>query len=354
MIKPDVSVIIATFNSKRTLPLVLDSIMKQSYPRSRIEILLVDGGSNDGTLTLGKKYGCRIIENPQTEPVYGKFLGYINASGKYIMYLDHDEVIENRNDIVTKVQALESDKRVKMVVGSGYKNPRGYPFINDYVNDFGDPFSFFIYNLSRNSYFFISTMKRRYSLVSDNKKYAVFGFSGEENLPPFELVQGGSMLDICFLKKWFPEIEKKYELIPHIFFLICSKYPYLAVIKNSPLIHYSAETIGKYLKKITWRIKNNIYYIETIGRAGFTGREKYQSKWRRYKKYLFLLYAYSIIFPLFDSIYLGIARNKLAYLVHLPLTLYAASMILFHYFLKFINLKPKLRNYDESKIIENK
>ena len=137
--KPEVTIVIATYNSQKTLPLVLDSIKKQTYPRSRIEILLIDGGSSDSTLALGRKYHCRMKRNPRTEPVYAKYLGYVNAKGKYIMYLDHDEVIENKDDLTRKVQVLGSDERVKMVVGSGYKNPKGYPFINDYVNDFGDP-----------------------------------------------------------------------------------------------------------------------------------------------------------------------------------------------------------------------
>lgn len=352
--KPKVTIVIATYNSEKTLPLVIGSLKKQSYPESRIEILLIDGGSIDNTLAIGKKYKCLVKNNPRTEPVYAKYLGYLNARGKYIMFLDHDEVIKNKRDVELKVKILESDNKIKMVVGSGYKNPSGYPFINDYINDFGDPFSFYMDRLSRNSSFFVKTMKRRYEIVKENKDFTVFDFSRDKVFPPFELVQGGSMLDLSFLKRQFPEVAKKYELSPHIFFLLCSKDPYLAVVKNSPLIHYSAETLGKYIKKINWRIKNNTYHIQSLGQAGFSGKEKYQPKWRRVKKYMFLLYAYSILFPLSDSIYLGVTRKNAAYLFHLPLTIYAATAILFHHFMRLIKQKPSLKNYDGSKVVESR
>ena len=45
-----VSIIIATFNSARTLQAALDSIANQTYPN--IELIVVDGGSTDGTLEM--------------------------------------------------------------------------------------------------------------------------------------------------------------------------------------------------------------------------------------------------------------------------------------------------------------
>jgi len=197
-------------------------------------------------------------------------------------------------------------------------------------------------------------MRRRYRLVSENRTFAIFSFTPEGVLPPFELVQGGSMLNLIYLKKQFPKIIKKYELIPHLFFMLCLKSPYLAVIKNSPLIHYSSETFEKYLKKISWRIKNNIYHVKTMGKTGFAGREGFQPGWRKYKKYFFLPYAFSVIFPLFDSIYLVATRDNFAYLLHIPLCIFTSTLIIYHSLLKFLGKSPQLKNYDESKVIGNK
>lgn len=347
-----VSIIIATFNSDKVLSMVLNSVKQQTFPKDRIEILIVDGGSNDQTLKIAKRFGCKIINNPRTEPVYGKFLGFINAKGQYIMYLDHDEVIENKDSITLKLLAFERSRKIKAVLGSGYKNPKGYPFINSYINEFGDPFSFFIYKLSKDHVFFTRTMKERYPIFSDNQFFTIFDLSNIKILPIIELVAAASIFDGNFLKKSFPETLKRPELLPHYFYLIYSKYPYIAIIKNDALIHYSADNLKKYLNKIKWRVKNNIYHVSDMGESGFSGRNKFQPSLFRQKKYLFIPYAYSLILPLLDSISLMISRRKPLYLLHLPLIVYTATLIIYHFLLRICCKKPILRSYDDSKAVE--
>lgn len=352
MIKLEVSVIIATFNSEKLLPGVLKSIRKQSYPKSKMEVLLVDGGSKDRTILIGRKFDCRIIKNRKTEPVYGKYLGYLKAKGKYIMYLDHDEVLLNKDSILTKVSALKINLQVKAVAGGNYQNPKGYPFINEYINEFGDPFSFFIYRLSKRDGFFLNSMKKKYPVIRQTQKYAVFDLSSVNNLPIIELAAGGSMFDAEFLKKKFSETKKKMELLPHYFYLVYSKYPQVIVIKHDPILHFSADTFQKYLKKITWRIKNNIYFASDMGKSGYTGREEYQPLIFKLKKYLFIPYSLSIILPTIDAFYLSISRSNFRYLIHVPLSLITALIILYHYSSKLLGVKPFLKNYDESIVIK--
>lgn len=346
------SIIIATFNSENTLTKVLESIALQALPRKDYEIIIVDGGSKDDTLKIAKGFGCKVISNPRTEPVYGKFLGYKNAKGRYIMFLDSDEVIENKQSLEKRLSTFAADKRIKAVVGSGYKSPRGYPFVNQYINEYGDPFTFFIYRLSKDSRFFLKTMRKRYRVFSENKEFVVFNLSRSKTFPIVELAAGGSVFDGQFLKKGFPETLKKTELLPHYFYLVYEKFPYLAISKNDALIHYSADTFRKLLVKILWRIKNNIYHIKTMGQSGFAGREKYQPSSLRIKKYLFIPYSYSIFFPLVDSLSLSLIRKDFRYFVHFLLCVYTATLIIFHYALKTLGVKPKLRSYDESKVIK--
>ncbi len=123
------------------------------------------------------------------------------------------------------------------------------------------------------------------------------------------------------------------------------------MIKDDPVIHFSTSDLKGYLNKINWRIKNNIYHVSNMGESGFTGRNKFQPPLVRFKKYLFIPYAYSLILPLLDSIWLMISRKKPLYLLHLPLTIYTAILITYHYLLKISGQKPILRNYDESKEI---
>jgi glycosyltransferase involved in cell wall biosynthesis len=354
MSKPKITIIIATFNSEKLLPKVLTSIRKQSYPQNKIEILIVDGGSSDNTRVIAKKFGCRIINNVNVEPLYAKYLGYIQARGKYIMYLDHDEVIENNDSILRKVKVFLQNNQIKAVIGSGYKNPINHYIINWYTNEFGDPFSFFIYRLSKRSDFFLNTMRRRYTISKETTEYVLFDLSKVIQLPIIELVAGGSMIDGTFYKKTFPNILSQYQLLPHLLYLLLPKYPYFALMKNDALIHYSSDNLGSYIQKIIWRVKNNVFFTDTIGASGFSGRENYQSIISRLKRFLFIPYALSIILPLFDAIYLSMTRKNIMYIIHVPLTVMTAFFILYYRLLKYMGIRPSLTSYDGSTVAYEK
>lgn len=343
-----VSVIIATFNSAQLLPKVLDSISRQTYPASKMEILVIDGGSTDETRTIAARHGCRIIDNPKTLPAWAKYIGYKVAKGKYALYLDSDEVFENVHSIEQKIEAIERNPFVHAVTGSGYKSPKRYFFLNQYSNEFGDPFSFFIYRLSKDYRFFIDTMKKKYHVVHEDSRHIVFDFSECPSLPIFELVTMGSLVDLHYLKKNFPEIMDNPGRIPHFFHLLVSKGAYVAIIKHDPLIHYSSDTLGKYLGKITSRVVNNIY---TSAKEGFKGRDEFLKGRERYKKYLFIPYALSLVFPFIDALYLSSTRKNIGYLVHVPLCLYTACLILYYMSLKLVHIQPVFKSYGGIKSI---
>lgn len=352
MSKITVSVIIATYNSGKLLPMVLKSLSNQTFPRNKMEIIFMDGGSKDNTKILAKKYKCKVFRNPRTEPVYGKFIGFNKARGQYVMYLDHDEVLKNKRSIENKVRILEKYPQLKAIAGGNYINPKNYPFINEYINEFGDPFSFFIYKLSKRNKFFLETMKSRYKVHDIDKDFYIFDLSNSLTLPIIELVAGGSMLDAAFLKKSFPETKKKFELIPHFYYLIHKKKPLVAVAKNDPILHYSSDILGKYLNKIRWRVKNNIFHTSSLGASGFSGREEFQPTLFKIKKYLYLPYAFSVIPAFLDATYLAVTRKNLKYYLHVPLTLYTALTISYYLLLKILGVFRELRNYDESVIIK--
>jgi len=66
---PRVAVVIPTLNEARTLGHTLESVMQQDYPASRYEILIVDGGSTDGTQDIAMSFhdhgvNIRLLNNP--------------------------------------------------------------------------------------------------------------------------------------------------------------------------------------------------------------------------------------------------------------------------------------------------
>lgn len=342
---PNVSIIIATHNSAGTLPKTLASIKRQTYPQNKIEVLIVDGKSKDQTREIAKEFGYKVIDNPGIGFIPGKNIGFIKSQGDFAMYLDSDEELYNPDSLKIKISTFSSNSKIKGAISTGYKSPQNYPDINQYINELGDPFSFFIYRSSINSKFFLKKILEKYKKYKEDKEAIVFDFSKSKPLPLIELVAMGCMVDLKYLKKEFPQIKNKPNLVPHLFYLLNSKKALFAIIKNDPIIHYSADTFSRYLKKIAWRIRNNIYNKQGMGTAGFEGRDKFQPFTSQLKKYLFIPYSFSLIFPLIDSIYLTVTRRDTIFLLHPFLCIFTSYLIIYYFTLKIFGLKPKMQSY---------
>lgn len=343
-----VSIIIATFNSEKTLKTVLESLKNQNFPKKNLEVIVIDGGSTDKTLSLCKSFGCKVLHNSKVEPLYAKYLGYVHSSGRYLMYLDHDEELVNRNSIKNRVEMFSKHKDVKGIVASGYMSPKGYSIINNYINEYGDAFSFFMYRLSKNYLLFPDIMKKRYKYTAETAEYVIVDISSGET-PLIELAAGGGMVDADYMKKNFPEIIDDYTRIPHFLHMLRSTYPNIAVMKSDGIRHYSSDNLQSYVQKVIWRIKNNIFYTKSLGASGFDGRLVYHSSLARFKKYFFVPYSYSMLLPLLDALSLCINRRKIAYLIHIPLCYITSTLIVYYYFQKFLGIKPELLSYDGTK-----
>lgn len=341
---PLISIVIPTYNSESTLELTLNSIRGQDYPKDKIQIIVVDGGSRDSTLKIAERFECVIINNPKTDIVNAELLGYKKASGEYLVGLAPDEVLENRNSLKLKTYAMKKSPNVRSVLPTGYKTPKEYSSINHYINEFGDPFSYFIYRDSKSYKYLIRDMKKKYVTVTEDHKCVLFSFDKNKKLPLIELWAGGCMIDLVFVKRQFPEILKSPSLIPLIFYLLLDKASLLAVTKNDPTTHYSSASISKYLKKIRSRVEFNVFKTP-MGMGGYTGRQIYEHKRTRFEKYLFIPYSLSIVFPTIDSIYLSVTRKETIFLIHPFLCLYTAFLIIYLTMIKVLGVEYKVRLY---------
>jgi glycosyltransferase involved in cell wall biosynthesis len=92
-----VSFIIPTLNAQKVIKKCLDSIIKQDFPKSQYEILIIDGGSIDKTISIAKKYNAKVYQNPLKTAEAGKAIGIHQAHGKYICLIDSDNILTNKN-----------------------------------------------------------------------------------------------------------------------------------------------------------------------------------------------------------------------------------------------------------------
>ncbi len=88
---PLVSVCVPTYNCVRTLRLCLESVWAQDYPH--LELLVIDGGSRDGTVALAQEMGARVLFCPG-KLLAARMAGAREAQGEYVLMLDADQVLK--------------------------------------------------------------------------------------------------------------------------------------------------------------------------------------------------------------------------------------------------------------------
>jgi len=316
-----VSIIMPTLNSGRAIEHSLKSIKGQTYPQEKIEILVVDGGSTDDTAKIAQNYRARIIPNPYTMPEHAKQIGLKLAKGKYAMFLDSDEVLRNPSSIQNKVRLLEDNPACKNIVTTGLISPRNFPFICNYINRYGDPFSYFIHRIDGGNYY--GSLRKRFFVEKHGRDYEIIKFKKSDLLPIVD--GGGHFFDLSYLKS-IENVEKNI-LSATVFTSMCSRTQRLGVMKGDYVVHHSAPNIKTYLRKIKWRIVSNLS-VKGVNIPGYRSREKFLAKGLRLKKYLFIPYALLIFPALIDSMLLSVKHQDLRFFVHLPLSVYTAVEII--------------------------
>lgn len=131
----DVSIVIPAYNVETRIAKGLDSILSQTYPRERMQVVVTDDCSSDGTWGVIRNYATRYpdlfdidkLEAPSRSPSRPRNRGIERAKGKYIFFLDADdwlgpEAVERMLDHATE---WDSDVLlVKLIGENGRKTPR--------------------------------------------------------------------------------------------------------------------------------------------------------------------------------------------------------------------------------------
>ncbi len=89
-----VSVIIPTANSEATLPACLAALVPAAADGLVREVIVVDHGSGDATLTIADAMGCEILHGPAARGARLK-LGAEAARGPMLLFLHADTVLES-------------------------------------------------------------------------------------------------------------------------------------------------------------------------------------------------------------------------------------------------------------------
>jgi len=85
---PKISVVVCTFNGRRTIRECLEGIGKLHYPN--YETIVVDDGSTDGAGDIAAEYDVRLIRTENQGLSAARNLGWQSATGEIVAYIDDD------------------------------------------------------------------------------------------------------------------------------------------------------------------------------------------------------------------------------------------------------------------------
>lgn len=112
--KYDLTVIIPSYNNEKFLPTCLDSIADQSTDY-KVQVIVINDGSTDSTEAILEKYRCFsdwIIINQENRGFSGaRNVGLDLAEGKYIMFVDSDDILGQNaiEKLMRKAIATDAD-----------------------------------------------------------------------------------------------------------------------------------------------------------------------------------------------------------------------------------------------------
>lgn len=305
--KPLISIVMPSYNAERTIERALKSIQMQTVDPESIEILVVDGGSTDQTLAIAKRYGAVILDNPKKLPEHAKLIGMRAARGTYLVWQDTDEVFTYPEQLEDRLAFLKKNPDIHSIMINRQLPGEHCGVSCRYLCTYGDPFSRFVYGIRDTT---IRTF--RANIASGDAEAAVLTVNDMSQCP---IGDGGTtMLDLDYIRGAFPEQTDSLAFVCSLFSAVCARTKAYGVLRSDAIVHYSGASLRVYLTKLHFRVVNNLFHKEE---SGFGSRDQRSPSPRlRLRKYLYPLYALTLVCPLLESVWLCLKHRDASMLLH--------------------------------------
>ena len=129
---PRVSVVIPSLDQAAFLPEAIDSVLCQDYPG--VELLVMDGGSTDGSEAVLRSYGDRI------STVIARDSGQADAINRGFERVSGDVIAWLAGDVVGRIRVVSVERRASIahaIEGNGFR--RGQALELETIDDGFEP-----------------------------------------------------------------------------------------------------------------------------------------------------------------------------------------------------------------------
>jgi len=297
------SVFIPTYNAGKWLKKCLDSIYYQNYPKEKIEVIIVDGGSSDNTKEIASRYPVKFHINKRKLAHYAFTIYGELASGDLTVMFAADNELVGNDWFSTVNDCFESNLELAAAWGRIVADKHDAA-VNHYFSLIqSEPLSYF---LNKNISYYL---ERSQSVNSKEKEINFFRMDSQR---PLVWGANGLVLRYDFVKKYF--LEEDFIGDNDIFQkMIEENHDLIGYIPNLNIIHHHVSSVRE------WRSKLKRNYFQHF----LKHRKKRNLNWiidKFFFKKLFIWFFYAGI-PVFSGIHaLFLAvKNKNKYWLYHPI-----------------------------------
>ena len=112
---PSISVIVPVYNREKLIRECIESLLSLSYPRDKIEIIVVDNGSSDNTLKVLSEYPITSIQEKKRGAAPARNRGIEISKGEILAFTDSDCIVEG--NWAEEIAVSFGDRTVSAVIG---------------------------------------------------------------------------------------------------------------------------------------------------------------------------------------------------------------------------------------------
>jgi glycosyltransferase involved in cell wall biosynthesis len=288
-----VSFLIPTYHAARFLPACLKSIRGQDYPQDQIEIIVVDGGSNDATVSIARDFEAQVMILPGCSAEEGKLIALKASSGDVFVFMDADNEIMGEDWLQTSLDALQSSSGNLLGVEAFYPSHPEDGSLNQYLTTLlhiNDPIAY--------------KMAAPLIQVDETSRWKIF-----EIQPPYNFPTGAN--GFMFLRSTILKVfqESDFHESEWSRKLIQMGYRRIAMVKGMGVYHHYVRGLGDLWRK---RRHAGVLYLKrqhSYGSTWFLARGK--------RRLVLVCLWYALILPaLIEALFKSFRDRSVAWLWH--------------------------------------
>lgn len=296
---PELSIIIVTYNCVENLKECLSRITAQDYPKEKIEILLIDGGSTDGTIEVARSFGARVVNGGfqnDAEPRRG--FGLFYATHEIAAYIDSDIFLSNSSVLREMVVPFVEDKTIVATQPLFYEYRKEDSLLNRYFTLLGnhDPLAYYLKKTDR-----FSWGQKKWNLfgkAEDKGHYFKVKFD-QRRLPPLGC-NGFFVKKAAILESALPNREEvaNFNHSDATYLMVSRGYNIFGFVKTKVIHRTSPNSVWGWMKKRI--ISTETLYFRKVPRQ----YKAYDPKDLRDNLNLikYIIYSLTVIKPTYDAL----------------------------------------------------